>query len=182
MTLHRLRIVLTDAVLRRGVPRGTVLLRAVPLGAMLLGAVLGGLLPIAPVAAQDEAPRQPLIPPLEADILDPAEEPLGRALIHPNFVELEAPGGELRGAVGVVMVQGRVQLFLVRADQERRFIGWAENHRLYNTEDQLVGYYFWTPIWSYVYDPQMNKVGQAQCLAYQGVCAAGVAGFLLGLL
>jgi hypothetical protein len=125
---------------------------------------------------------EPLIPPLKTDILDPQEQRLGQALVYPNFVELIAPDGTQRGAIGVVMAQGRAQLFLVRADAERRFIGWAENYRLYNTEDQLVGFYFWTPIWSYVYDPKMKKLGQAQCLAYQGVCAAGVAGYLLGLL
>lgn len=123
-----------------------------------------------------------LIPPLKVDILDAQERKQGRALIYPNFIELTDLSGNLRGAIGVVMAQGRVQLFLVRSDQERRLIGWAENYRLYNTEDQLVGYYFWTAIWSYVYDPQMKKVGQAQCLAYQGVCAAGIAGYLLGLL
>ncbi|MCH9045340.1 MAG: hypothetical protein IIA40_04455 [SAR324 cluster bacterium] len=123
-----------------------------------------------------------LIPPLKVDILDAQERKQGRALIYPNFIELTDLSGNLRGAIGVVMAQGRVQLFLVRSDQERRLIGWAENYRLYNTEDQLVGYYYWTAIWSYVYDPQMKKVGQAQCLAYQGVCAAGIAGYLLGLL
>jgi hypothetical protein len=142
----------------------------------------------APAAAQAaaqppaQAPAKPLIPPLKTPILDPQQKPLGEALVYPNFIELNGQDGALRGAIGVVVSQGRTLLFLVRADSERRFIGWAEDHRLYNTEDQLVGYYFWTPIWSYVYDPKMKKVGQAQCLAYQGVCAAGVAGYLLGLL
>jgi hypothetical protein len=124
----------------------------------------------------------PLIPPLKTDIVDAKKQSLGTALVYPNFVELTTADGTLRGAIGVVVSQGRAQLFLVRADSERRFIGWAEGHRLYNTEDQLVGYYFWTPIWSYVYDPKMKKVGEAMCLAYQGVCAAGIAGYLLGLL
>lgn len=132
----------------------------------------------APVLAEEHF----LIPPMEVDILDAAERETGQALVYPNFIELKTPQGELRGAIGVVLVQGKVQLFLVRADAGRRFIGWAENFRLYNTEDKLVGFYFWTPIWSYVYDPNMKKVGQAQCLAYQGVCAAGIAGYLLGLL
>ncbi len=123
-----------------------------------------------------------LIPPMEVTILDAAEQETGKALVYPSFIELKTSEGEPRGAIGVVMVQGKVQLFLVRSDEERRFVGWAENFRLYNSEDQLVGYYFWTPIWCYVYDPGMKKVGQAQCLAYQGVCAAGVAGYLLGLL
>ncbi|HKI96968.1 MAG TPA: hypothetical protein VKB51_00705 [bacterium] len=134
------------------------------------------------IAGSALAADKPLIPPIKADIVDPQKQPLGRAMIYPNYVELEDAKGALRGAIGVVMTQGRAQLFLVRHNEERRFIGWAENHRLYNTEDQLVGFYFWTPIWSYVYDPKMKKLGQAQCIAYQGVCAAGIAGYLLGLL
>ena len=123
-----------------------------------------------------------LIPPLKVDILDAEKRRQGRALVYPNFIELTDAQGEKKGAIGVVLVQGKAQLFLVRSGEEKKFIGWAENFRLFNTEDQLVGYYFWSPIWSYVYDPKMKKVGQAQCIAYQGVCAAGVAGFLLGLL
>ncbi|MDH4225042.1 MAG: hypothetical protein OEW12_05305, partial [Deltaproteobacteria bacterium] len=90
--------------------------------------------------------------------------------------------GEFRGAVGAVNQAGRIRLFLVRSDESRAFIGWSENQRLYDPDNKLVGYYFWTPVWSYVYTPDRKKVGQAQCLAYQGVCAAGVAGFLLGLM
>ena len=122
-----------------------------------------------------------LIPPIKVDIKDAGKKLRGQALIYPNFIELKDEGGNLRGAVGVVNVQGRVQLFLVRSNEERKFIGWAENYRLYNLQDKLVGYYYWTPIMSYVYDPKMKKVGEAQCIAYQGVCAAGIAGFLLGL-
>lgn len=148
--------------------------------ALLLALLPALLLPPAP--APPRAQSRPLIPPIQAEIVDPASKPLGTALIYPNFVEVLGLDGVQRGAIGVVMAQGRATLYLVRSDNERRFIGWAEDHKLYNTEDQLVGYYFWTPIWSYVYDPKMKKLGQAQCLAYQGVCAAGVAGYLLGLL
>ena len=125
---------------------------------------------------------QAAIPPLKAEIVSPTGEPRGEALVYPNYIELLDTNGTRQGAVGVVMVQGRVRLFLIRSDSERTLIGWAENYRVYSARDELVGYYFWTPIWSYVYDKQMKKVGQAQCLAYQGVCAAGIAGYLLGLL
>ena len=150
--------------------------------ALLLALLPALLLPLLSAPAPLLGQSRPLIPPIKAEIVDPANKPLGTALIYPNFVEVLGLDGVQRGAIGVVMAQGRATLYLVRADSERRFIGWAEDHKLYNTEDQLVGYYFWTPIWSYVYDPKMKKLGQAQCLAYQGVCAAGVAGYLLGLL
>lgn len=121
-------------------------------------------------------------PPLKAKIIAPNGLVRGEALIYHNYVELLDSTGKRQGAIGIVMVQGRQRLFVIRRDQERTLIGWAENYRLYNAENKLVGYYFWTPTRSYVYDPQMEKVGEAECLAYQGVCAAGIAGFLLGLL
>ena len=123
----------------------------------------------------------PGVPPLKVDILDAQEKKQGLAEIYSNYVELSDATGKRLGAIGVVWVQGRAELFLIRANEERQFIGWSSERRLYDAKDALVGYYHWTPIWSYVYNPEMKKVGQAQCLAYQGVCAAGVAGYLLGL-
>ncbi len=122
------------------------------------------------------------IPPLPVDILNPAEQTVGKAEIYPNYIVLRDAAGKKKGAIGVVIVEGKIRLFVVGSDQTRRLAGWAENRRLFNAKGQLVGYYYWTPIWSYVYDKSMKKVGQAQCLAYQGVCAAGIAGYLLGLL
>jgi hypothetical protein len=140
-----------------------------------LPAVLAlGLLTGAPAPAQGPALKTP--------ILNATGEVRGQALVYANYIEVLDAVGAAKGAVGVVMVQGRLRLFLIRADQERSLIGWAENHRLYNAKNELVGYYYWTPAWSYVYDPTMKKAGEARCLAYQGVCAAAIAGYLLGLL
>ena len=122
------------------------------------------------------------VPPLEADILSETGEQRGKALVYQNYVEILDTGGAMQGAIGVVMVQGKIRLFLIRSDAVKTLIGWAENHRLYNGQNHLVGYYYWTPTWSYVYDQGLKKVGEAQCLAYPGVCAAGIAGCLLGLL
>lgn len=140
------------------------------LGALALGglAVAGGAFAIT-------------LPPIQVDILDAHQHKTGRADVYLNYVELADATGVSRGAIGVLMIDGQVRLFLVQADGERKLVGWAEDHRLYNGESKLIGYYNWTPIWSYVYDDKLKKVGQAQCLAYQGVCAAGVAGYLLGL-
>jgi hypothetical protein len=121
------------------------------------------------------------LPPLQVDILDAQQHRLGRADVYLNYVEVADAAGLPRGAIGVLTIEGQARLFLVQSDGERKLVGWAEDHRLYSAESKLIGYYVWTPIWSYVYDDKLKKVGQAQCLAYQGVCAAGVAGFLLGL-
>jgi hypothetical protein len=121
------------------------------------------------------------LPALSVEILDAGQKRLGTAQVYLNYVELTDLGGAPKGAIGVVSVEGRTSLFLVQADSERRLIGWAEDHRLYDANNKLVGYYAWTPLWSYVYDEKLKKVGQARCMAYQGVCAAGIAGYLLGL-
>ncbi len=121
------------------------------------------------------------LPPLQVDILDAGQHKAGRADVYLNYVELADATGVQRGAIGVLMIEGQARLFLVQSDGERKLVGYAEDHRLYNADNKLIGYYAWTPIWSYVYDDKMKKVGQAQCIAYQGVCAAGIAGYLLGL-
>jgi len=121
------------------------------------------------------------LPPLQVEILDAEQHKTGRADVYLNYVELADAAGLPRGAIGVLMIEGQARLFLVQSSGERKLVGWAEDHRLFNADSKLVGYYVWTPIWSYVYDEKLKKVGQAQCLAYQGVCAAGIAGYLLGL-
>jgi len=151
----------------------------------LLAGLLAGLLAL--LLAWGAAPglglaAAPGVPPLRVDILDAQQRKQGRALIYSNYVELTDPAGVPLGAVGVVYADGRSQLYLIRSNQERRMVGSAAGRRLFDASGKLIGYYFWTPIWSYVYDTKMKKVGQAQCIAYQGVCAAGVAGYLLGLI
>jgi len=129
-----------------------------------------------------QALRAEGVPPLPVEIESPTGEIKGRALVYPNYIELSDAASAPRGAIGVLMAEGTARLFLVKANSERSLIGWAQENRLYDTQNKLVGYYYWTPTWSYVYDIKMIKIGQARCIAYQGVCAAGVAGFLLGLL
>lgn len=141
------------------------------------------LLLAAGVALLAAAPARGITPPLKTDILTAGGEVRGQAWIYgQQYIELYDARGTHRGTIGVVPVEGRLRLFLVRRDGARTLIGWAENHRLYDAAGALQGYYAWTPIRSYVYTTEMKKVGEARCLAYQGICAAGVAGVLLGLL
>lgn len=157
------------SLIRRGLPG---LLGVAALLVSALGLAQG-------VAAQTQ--NDGLYPPLEVEVLDAANQRRGTAKVYMNYIELEDAAGQPHGAIGVLWDHGQYRLFYVNAGQDHGLIGTANNHRLYDREGTLKGYYFWTAIWSYVYDPEMKKVGQAQCLAYQGVCAAGVAGFLLGL-
>ena len=36
--------------------------------------------------------------------------------------------------------------------------------------------------WSYVYAPDGTKIGEAKCIAFRGICSAGIASYLTGLL
>ena len=126
-------------------------------------------------------PASAVIPPLPVDILSPTGEMVGKAMIYSNYVEIFDGTDRRRGAIGIVQVEGLAQLWLLRADGERTLVGTAQNHRMFDNAGKLIGFFQWTPIWSYVYDKSVKKMGKAQCLAYQGVCAAGVAGYLLGL-
>jgi len=151
------------------------------LRASLCRLLLTGVMLVSGSASAGAAPTKAEFQPLKVNILDAAQKPVGTANVYLNYVELLDGAGARKGAIGVVLVEGRASLFLVQSNEERKLIGWAEDRRLYNAQDKLVGYYHWTAIWSYVYDDKMKKVGQAQCLAYQGVCAAGIAGYLLRL-
>jgi len=151
----------------RGMARGV--LGVVVLAALAVGAAIAG------------AAFAVTLPPLHVDILDAQQRKAGQAEVYLNYVELTDSAGVTRGAIGVIFIEGQARLFLVQRDGERKLAGWAENHKLYNAQGKLIGYYMWTAVWSYVYDEKLKKVGQAQCLAYQGVCAAGIAGYLLGL-
>ena len=122
-----------------------------------------------------------VFPPLAVDIIDSGEKIVAKALIYSKYIELLDTAERKRGAVGVVRVEGRMRLFLVEGTGERKLVGYSENRRLFDAQGKLLGFYQWTPIWSYVYDKSMKKMGKAQCLAYQGLCAAAVAGVLLGL-
>ncbi len=147
----------------------------------LLGGVAALLAALCLTLAARPGPAAVDFPPLKVDILDDRQQRAGRANVYLNYMELLDSAGVKKGAIGVVLTEGRASLFLVQADESRKLIGYAEDHRLYTIENKLIGYYTWTPIWSYVYNEKLKKVGQAQCIAYQGVCAAGVAGYLLGL-
>lgn len=148
--------------------------RALAMAALAMAALILG-------TAFEGAGQTLTFPSLPVDILDNSGKPVGKAKIYSNYLELLDLRDKPIGTVGVMMVEGQARLLLVGAGGERKIVGYSRDHRVFDPGGKLVGFYRWTPIWSYVYDKQLKKVGRAQCLAYQGVCAAGVAGFLLGL-
>ena len=120
--------------------------------------------------------------PLKTTILSPDKKPLGLALVYIDYIELQELDGTPLGRLGFVNIQGGFQMFVVRDDGQQNLVGSAKNRRLYDNDGKLIGHYDWTTFWSYVYAPDGTKLGKAKCIAFRGICAAGIASFLTGLL
>ena len=120
--------------------------------------------------------------PLKTTIVSPEKQPLGLALVYIDYVELQELDGTPRGRLGFVNIKGGFQMFVVRDEGLQNLVGSAKNRRLFDKEGKLIGHYDWTTFWSYVYAPDGTKLGKAKCIAFRGICAAGIASFLTGLL
>ena len=120
--------------------------------------------------------------PIKTSILNPEKQVVGQALVYIDYVELLKQDGTPLGRLGFVNIQGGFQMFVVRDDGKQSLIGSAKNRRLYDKDGKLIGHYDWTTFWSYVYAPDGTKLGKAKCIAFRGICAAGIASFLTGLL
>ena len=120
--------------------------------------------------------------PLKTTILNPEKQVVGQALVYIDYVELLKLDGTPLGRLGFVNIQGGFQMFVVRDDRKQSLVGSAKNRRLYDKDGKLIGHYDWTTFWSYVYAPDGTKLGKAKCIAFRGICAAGIASFLTGLL
>ena len=120
--------------------------------------------------------------PLKTTILSPDKKPLGLAQVYIDYIELQELDGTPVGRLGFVNIQGGFQMFVVRDDGKQSLVGSAKNRRLFDKDGKLIGHYDWTTFWSYVYAPDGKKLGKAKCIAFRGICAAGIASFLTGLL
>lgn len=120
--------------------------------------------------------------PLISTILDSQNKPIGLAHIYIDYVELLELDGTSRGKVSFVKTQSGFEIFVVRDDEKNSWVGRASFHRLYDKEGKLLAFYDWTSFWSYVYAEDGKRLGKLKCLAFRGICAAGAASFLSGLL
>ena len=120
--------------------------------------------------------------PIKTAILNAEEQEVGQALVYIDYVELQDMEGTAKGRLGFVNIKGGFQLFVVIDDGQQNLVGSSKNRRLYNNEGELLAHYDWTTFWSYVYAPDGTKIGEAKCIAFRGICSAGIASYLTGLL
>ena len=120
--------------------------------------------------------------PIKTTILNAEEQEVGQALVYIDYVELQDMEGTSKGRLGFVNIKGGFKLFVVIDDGQQNLVGSAKNKRLYNKEGELLAHYDWTTFWSYVYTPDGTKIGEAKCIAFRGICSAGIASYLTGLL
>ncbi len=120
--------------------------------------------------------------PIKTTIFNVKKQEIGLAMVYIDYVELQEIDGTPKGRLGFVNIKGGFQMFVVIDNGQQNLIGSAKNRRLYDNKGKLVGHYDWTTFWSYVYSPSGEKLGKAKCIAFRGICAAGIASFLTGLL
>lgn len=119
--------------------------------------------------------------PVEGDIYDGNDKPYGTAHVYPRYVEILNENNEYIGKVGVLVEEGLAKLFLVVQNERRSLVGYATKGKIYDRNDKVVGTYFVTPTWSFVYDMNGKRAGKVKCIAWPRVCAVGVGGYLLNL-
>ena len=120
--------------------------------------------------------------PIKTSILNAEEQKVWQALVYIDYVELQDMEGTAKGRLGFVNIKGGFQLFVVIDDGQQNLVGSSKNRKLYNNKGELLAHYDWTTFWSYVYAPDGTKIGEAKCIAFRGICSAGIASYLTGLL
>ncbi len=119
--------------------------------------------------------------PVKGPIFDGDDKPFGTAHVYPRFVEIFNENESQVGRVGILVEEGIAKLFLVTNDQSSTLVGYATKGRIYNQNDRIIGSYFATPTWSFIYNLNGKRAGKVRCIAWPRVCAVGVGGFLLNL-
>jgi hypothetical protein len=119
--------------------------------------------------------------PVVGKIVDGNDQPMGEARVYPRYVEIFDLQNNKLGKVGILVEKGIAKLFLVGHDEKYSLVGYATGGKLYNNQDKVVGSYFWTPTWSFIYNLKGVRAGKVKCIAWPRVCAVGVGGYLLNL-
>lgn len=119
--------------------------------------------------------------PVKGEIFDGNNKKIGTAHVYPRYVEIFNKNKQQIGRVGILVEKGLARLFMVRNDNKKKLVGYANNGKIFDLNDKIKGQYFWTPTYSFVYYPNGARAGKVKCIAWPRVCAVGVGGYLLNL-
>ena len=119
--------------------------------------------------------------PVKGQIYDKNDQLTGTAHVYPRYVEIYSLANQKVGRVGILVEKGMARLFLVDENENHSLVGYAEKGKLKDRNDTIVGSYFATPTWSFIYDKDNKRAGKVKCIAWPRVCAVGVGGYLLDL-
>ncbi|MCP4296635.1 MAG: hypothetical protein GY786_13605 [Proteobacteria bacterium] len=119
--------------------------------------------------------------PVKGTIYNAYNQQIAIAHVYPQYVEIFTDGDTPIGRVGIMVENGIAKLFLIAVDRKKTLVGHASAGKIFNSQDQWIGSYFWTPTYSFVYNRSGARVGKVKCIAWPRVCAVGVGGYLLQL-
>jgi len=120
--------------------------------------------------------------PVPGPIYNRSGQTVGTAKVYPRFVEIYDQENRFLGKVGILVEHGYARIHMVNQNKQLSMVGYAHKGRIFNSQDKVIGTYFWTPTYSFVHDLNGKRVGSTKCIAWPRVCSVGVAGYLLGLL
>jgi hypothetical protein len=119
--------------------------------------------------------------PVKGEIYNTKNQQIATAHVYPQYVEIFVGSSEFVGKVGILVESGIARLFLVSTDKDKQLVGYANAGRIFDSKDNWIGSYFWTPTYSFIYNRKGERLGKVKCIAWPRVCAVGVGGFLLHL-
>ncbi|NQU63372.1 MAG: hypothetical protein HQ517_03680 [SAR324 cluster bacterium] len=119
--------------------------------------------------------------PVKGEIYNSSDQQIGIADVYPKYVEIFDNERNMLGKVGILVEKGIARLFLVNSQKDSILVGYASGGKIFNGKDEIIGSYFWTPTWSFVYNLDGKRAGKVRCIAWPRVCAVGVGGYLLNL-
>ena len=151
--------------------------RKIPI--LILFCIFYAILPSVLISAEQRSTYGPF--PVKGQIFNQSDQLIGTAHVYPRYVEIFNIREKMVGKVGVLVESGIAKLFIVGHDENRSMVGYATSDKIFNRQDKIVGSYFWTPTWSFVYGIDGKRAGKVKCIAWPRVCAAGVGGYLLNL-
>lgn len=99
--------------------------------------------------------------------------------LYPEYVEIHDTAKNLVFRAGILSDRGEQKIFMALAKEPPKLIAYAKGYEIFDLKGQLIGGYFWTPTYAYVYSLSGERVGKVKCLSWSRICGAVTAVYLL---